>query len=283
MIGVDRPALVMRFHVRGPWLIGVAVVQGPGAPVVIRARANIANLEKLYRRILLTRQAAGGAAVGFWGSIKKAFKKIKRAVVKVAKGKIVKSIAKAARGVMKSPITKYALAATAVAFPAVGIPAMAALAASNKILDGVERGSKAARAAVKKLTRLARGRTPRARKARKALKILTTTNQWRKGLRVAQSRGMTPAALHARRRALRTRMLRRRAVMRRRLAAARRRPPRLRKRRPTPRQLAALRRATPAQLAALRRMVAARRRVRGVGAINYPAIGAAVGGACECG
>jgi hypothetical protein len=319
MIGVDRPAVLVRFHTRGPWLVGVAVVQGPGEPTILRARVNMAELEKLYRAMIARKVAAGGVAVGF-GFLKKAFKSIKKAVRKVAKSKVIKGIAKGLKKVVKSPITKWAIAATAVAFPAVGLPAQAALMASNKILDGVERGSKAARAAVRKLKRLAKTRGRGGAKARKALKILTKTNSWRKGLKVAERRALSPRALAARRARLRRKAALRRRMIRAKLARVRR--PRLRggrsraaqlaalarmspaqraqlkrlaalkrararKPRASAAQLAALARMTPAQRAGLKRLAAARARARGVaGALpgRVPAADSvAVGGACECG
>ena len=186
---LTRPTVIVRFHTRGDYLIGVAVVCSAGAPTVFTVRANLRELEKLYAGILQARARTAG--VGFLGFIKKAFKSVKKAVRSVAKSKVLRSIYKGVRKVMKSPITNIALTAASVAFPPIGIPAQAAFVASNKMLDAVEAGGRAASRAkgqIRKLSRIARTRTRAGKKARKITRVLTMTNSWRKGLAVASAR-----------------------------------------------------------------------------------------------
>jgi hypothetical protein len=59
-------------------------------------------------------------------------------------GKVGKGIASAAKSVAKSPVLQVATGVVAVAFPAVGIPAAAALAAANQALKVAEKGAAAA-------------------------------------------------------------------------------------------------------------------------------------------
>ncbi len=248
-----EPVVAVRFGRVGADLVGVATVQcGAGAPEVVTARVNEQELYETVIGALALRareQGASPAAVG--GFFKRLRKKIKKAVRKVAKGKVMRAIGKGVKKVMRNKFTKLVVSATAVAFPAVGVPAAAAFTAANKVIDKVEAGNKAARSAVRKLSRAAKKPGRAGAKARKAAKILAATNSWRQGLKVAEARQ---------------------------LAAKRRK-------RPTAAQLARLRSLTPAQLAALRRM-----QVRGeaVGGpleitLKHDQSAAVSGEACGCG
>jgi len=53
----------------------------------------------------------------------------------------LKDIGKIAKVVVKSPITKVGLGGVALVFPAVGVPALAGVAAAEKLIDAAERGN----------------------------------------------------------------------------------------------------------------------------------------------
>lgn len=186
---VLEPDIQIRFQHRGEWLVGVAQLQGHGKPVTVRVRAHLPTIERALLR-MLRRSLPPGAAqqVGFFGGLKKAFRKVKKAVKKVAVNKVTKAVYKASRKVMKSPITKVALGAAAVVFPPVGIPAAAAFTAANGVLDQVEKGGAAASSAAKKLRvvdKYSKMPGKLGDKARKLRGVLGTVHRWRKGLKKA--------------------------------------------------------------------------------------------------
>lgn len=89
-----------------------------------------------------------------------------RAVIKAAKDKVIRQVASSLRAVVRSPITASLVAAAAMVFPPVGVPAAAALAAANtaiSVVETAERMRKAAQAAA------ARGNL-----AERALRVLST-------------------------------------------------------------------------------------------------------------
>src|SRR3982751_798600 len=104
---VARPHVRVTFHRRGDWLISVAHLQGPGAPIVLTARANIADLERAAR-VLILHRAPPAASVGIFGAISKALKKAGQGVKSIAKGKIARDLYGQVRKVMKSPIASAA-------------------------------------------------------------------------------------------------------------------------------------------------------------------------------
>jgi hypothetical protein len=193
---VARPHVRVTFHRKGPWLIGVAYLQGPSAPVVLTARANVKDLERAAHA-LVRRRAQEAASVGsLFGSISHAFRKATSGVEKLAKGKIARELYAQTRKVMKSPVMSAALAATSVVFPPVGIPVSAAFVTANKVLDNVEAGGAAAAKAkqqIQDVARLARMPGAMGDKARKVAKVLSITHQWRQGLKVAQAAATNPA------------------------------------------------------------------------------------------
>lgn len=183
---VARPHVCLSFHRRGEWLIGVAHLQGPGAPIVLMGRANVRDLERAAQ-MLVMRKAERAAAVGsFFGSIEHAFGQAAHGAERLAKEKIARQIYSEARKVMKSPIASAALAATSVAFPPIGLPASAAFVTANKVLDNVEAGGATAARAKKQivaLTHLARQPGPTGAKARKVAKVLSITHHWRQQIK----------------------------------------------------------------------------------------------------
>lgn len=96
-----------------------------------------------------------GFEVGAFGWLKKGFKKI---------GKAVKSV-------VRSKLLKYVAGAAAIIYPPVGIPAAAALAASNKVLDAAEKGNKNAKKLIKNTLTLAKKGDKEAQRGVKLLKV----------------------------------------------------------------------------------------------------------------
>jgi hypothetical protein len=193
-----------RFFVDGKWLVGEADISGgKGEPVRVTARADFDQIERWVKALLagawarIEQQAAVGAvgrevAVGFFGFIKKAFKAVKSVVKKVANSSVVKSIRGAVKSVLKSKLVGYALTASAVVFPAVGIPAAAAFHSAQKVIAAAEKGG----AALKKAQKLVGGLQAMAKKpgttgvkARKALRVLNVSAKFRKNLKRSQVRG----------------------------------------------------------------------------------------------
>lgn len=187
---VARPRVRVSFHRKGPWLIGVAYLQGPGAPIVLTARANVRDLERAGRAILMRRMQKAAAVGSLFGSIESAFSSVAHGAENLAKGKVARELFGKVKDVMKSPIASAALAATSMVFPPIGIPASAAFVTANKVLDNVEAGGAAAEKAknqIRSIGRLARQPGPAGAKARKVAQVLSITNQWRNGLKVAQA------------------------------------------------------------------------------------------------
>lgn len=96
-------------------------------------------------------------------------------------GKAAKGAWKGAKGVIKSPITKAIVGATAVAFPAVGIPAAAGLAAAETAVRYGERAEKE----VKRAKKLMRSASPAKRKKGRKLARKAKTNRakWKRMMR----------------------------------------------------------------------------------------------------
>jgi hypothetical protein len=194
---VARPRVQVSFHRKGPWLLGVAHLQGPGAPIVLTARANVHDLEHAARALVMQRIQRAAAVGSLFGSIEHAFSSAAHQAEKVAKGKVARELFGQVRKVMKSPVASAALAATSIVFPPVGIPATAAFVTANKVLDNVEAGGAAAEKARKQiqaLGKLARQPGPVGAKARKVARILSVTDQWRQGLKAAQAHASAPLA-----------------------------------------------------------------------------------------
>lgn len=87
-------------------------------------------------------------------------------------GKAAKSVGKAASSVVKSPVLQVGVGVLAVAFPAVGIPAAAAVAAANLALKATEQGAKAASDVNAKLKQLKAAATKGDKKAAHAVNAM---------------------------------------------------------------------------------------------------------------
>jgi hypothetical protein len=80
--------------------------------------------------------------------------------------------------VSRSPILKSVAGGLAIVFPAVGLPAMAAIVASNKALDLAEKGDAKARSLISNTVALAKQGHP---DAVRAVKVLTLVKAQRRG------------------------------------------------------------------------------------------------------
>jgi hypothetical protein len=171
-----------QFTQNGDWLTFSAEYSVPGAPAPAHfsSRINLRDIERtllaqgarqLKRTIQRARVAGdcvgcgcvGGrdydvCVAGLFSKVKKA---VKKNVKKVAKVKLLKDVRKQAdnfkstsKKVLKSKVTGGLVAATAIAFPPVGVPAAAAYATANAALIAIERAEalkKSALAAKKSL------------------------------------------------------------------------------------------------------------------------------------
>lgn len=105
-----------------------------------------------------------GDEVGF-GFLKKAFKSVKKAA---------SGVASVAKSVVRSPITKAVLGGTAIVFPAVGVPALAAATIADKAIATAEKGDAAAKkvkAAIKHTKQLASSGDPGAKRAMASFRV----------------------------------------------------------------------------------------------------------------
>ena len=132
------------FYQKGPILHSVTYMVAAGQPEVFRFSLDLRPIMKRLKRVHTRWHKEDAPKVGWFPA--NIVKKVARAI---GKSKIVKSIAKAGKAIVRSKITGGILAATAVAFPAVGAPALAAYAGANKALDMIEQGNKAAKAVKK--------------------------------------------------------------------------------------------------------------------------------------
>lgn len=139
-------SLKIRFYREGFMLKGVGHLVANGqAPVVFRSEVDLrpisAQLAAWHRR----QHADPGMmqrVSGFPGNMLSAVKKI-------GKAKIVKAIGAGIKSVVKSKVTGGLVAATAVVFPPVGLPAAAAYATANEALDTIEKAEAVRRQAQK--------------------------------------------------------------------------------------------------------------------------------------
>lgn len=148
------------FYMEGPLLHAVTYSCIAGNPEIFRAsidtRPLMARVIKLHNRMhenkisgedvqsaLYGHEAQIG---GFLDSIAAPFKSAASAaagaVKKLGKTKLVQAIGSGVKSVVRSKVTGGLIAATAVAFPLVGVPAAAAYATANKALDVIEKPGK---------------------------------------------------------------------------------------------------------------------------------------------
>ena len=126
------------FRRNGPFLEATAYMAVHGHPEVMNFRVDL-------REIGLAIQEQTKVS-GFFGDIAKgavsAAGSFGGAVESVGKSKIMKAVGGAVKDVARSKVTGGVILAASVACPAVGLPAAAAYAATNKALDAIETAQK---------------------------------------------------------------------------------------------------------------------------------------------
>ena len=119
------------------------LVNGAAEPLTFHAEGSI---KPVFLQLLVEHQARnpGGQIAGFPGSIL-------RKAVKIVKSSVVKNIVSAAKTVAKSKITGGIVAAVAVAFPPLGVPAAAAYATANAAIAAIDKANQVKQLAAKAL------------------------------------------------------------------------------------------------------------------------------------
>lgn len=132
-----------RFYRKGSMWIGCAKVTGPYGVrnFAVSLPITQADVERAKRALV------SGDSVGWFGSdiIKgagKGLSAVANAASKITKAKVVQKLGGIVKDVVKSDVTKFAVGAVAVAFPPVGVPAAAALATANTVLDSAEKADR---------------------------------------------------------------------------------------------------------------------------------------------
>lgn len=134
----------LKTHIRreGNLLKATVYVCVAGSPEVMNFEVDLRPIAKavvnLHKRLheRAVRQGKADATIsGFPGSL---IKKIGKGVSSVAKGKLVKAIGSGIKSVVKSKITGAITGGLAVVFPPVGIPAAAAYATANQVINAVD-------------------------------------------------------------------------------------------------------------------------------------------------
>jgi hypothetical protein len=122
-----------RFWREGPYFKAMVHVQTAGAaPKTVSAEVDLRPIVRALHHWY--RRKHGVHIGGFPGSFFKAVKKI-------GKSKLLGDVAQAVKSVVKSKITAGAIAATAVVFPPVGVPAAAAYATANAALAVLDKAN----------------------------------------------------------------------------------------------------------------------------------------------
>lgn len=180
----------------GNWLKAKSYMVVAGDPIVFEVGVDLNRVAKavmryhqgLHQKLTEAREISGCIGCdsdveisGLFGSLKKAVNKVGKSSIvkavsktanKIVGSKITKTLEKAGKigkAVLKSKITAGLVAATAVVFPPVGVPATAAYATANAALAAVERAN-----ALKKAAQKVVGA---AKSVGKAVKILPSTKK----------------------------------------------------------------------------------------------------------
>lgn len=162
--GVD--GVWLRTHIKrvGTHLVATTYMVGNANLQVFKVEVDVRPIMMAFMRAHA--KAHGDQVSGLFDDIGKFAKK----AWKAGKSKVVRAVYKGAKSVIKSPITSGIVAATAVAFPAVGAPAAAALAAANLGIDAIEKARKAGRDVERVVNKLQKGRNVKRELARYAKK-----------------------------------------------------------------------------------------------------------------
>lgn len=139
MIAVNEVWLKTYIRQEGNFLVATTHMAVAGEPVMFEVKLNLAKLEQAllnYHRRLHANTEAGqiSGCVGCDIEIGGLGSWIKKAAKKTGISKIAKTIGKTANGIVRSKITGGIIAAAAVVFPPVGVPAAGAYAAANTAL-----------------------------------------------------------------------------------------------------------------------------------------------------
>lgn len=165
------------FYKDGPHHLAAAVyLVANGDMEVFHARVDLRPIAKLvakYHYKVLHRNGGAPVVGGFPGSIGKF-------VSKIGKSAVVKAVANGVKDVVRSKVTGAAIGATAIAFPAVGVPAAAAYAAANAGLDMLDKAQKA-KSDIKKLVATG-NKVAAVALAKKAAPIVKKADQVKKSL-----------------------------------------------------------------------------------------------------
>lgn len=117
----------------GPYMHAITTMVHNGDVEVFKASVDLRPIEAAVRRYHQKLHAKnGGVHVGWFGS--SIAHAVSHAVSSIGHAGIVKSIANNVKSVVKSKVTGGIIAATAVVFPPVGLPAAAAYATANAAL-----------------------------------------------------------------------------------------------------------------------------------------------------
>lgn len=162
----------------GNWVAACRIPTKSG-PIRIRVAAS----EKLIKQTIMPmivrmfkawKDATGQAYVGLFGFIKKAFRKIKRVVRKVAKAKLIRRLGRTIKKVVNNPVVAK-LAGFAKYVPVYGTAIHAGYKAVRKavnVADGIAKRSRRALRTVSKLKRMMRHPRANARQRHKAMRAL---------------------------------------------------------------------------------------------------------------
>lgn len=244
----------------GEHVNAMVVIQGAGAPVVVYDREPVAPIVSLMVPDA-DLQNWDPVIGGFWGSLKKTVKKhvvrradprrvvasmsksaghlmrgkplsalqaaypetkrVVRAARKIAKDRVVRRVSKQALKALRSKQTGAGLTAAAAAFPAVGVPALAAYATANTALRAAEnfkRMKQMPRSAIRNVKRAMRSSNPAVRRkaeqfkrrydqSRAAYNAVKQTVDYAKGGHPAAQRNMRILRIAQQGRARRKRLL----------------------------------------------------------------------------
>jgi hypothetical protein len=125
-----------RYWREGRYLKALVHVQAAGSsPQTISVQVDLRPIAHALKQWHARQHGSAEPRVSGWpGSFVKAVKK-------VGKSKLLKKVGSAVKGVVKSKLTGAAIGATAVVFPAVGVPAAAAYATANMAISALEKAN----------------------------------------------------------------------------------------------------------------------------------------------
>lgn len=126
----------------GDWLKAVVYTTVGGQAEILNFSVYLPPIIKAVKaaHVAMHLKQNGNTKVGWFPA--SIVKSVAKAATNIAKGKLVKSIGSGLKAVVRSKITGAITGVVAVAFPAVGLPAAAALIAANKTFDVIDSAKK---------------------------------------------------------------------------------------------------------------------------------------------